>query len=127
VVGDFVGDFGARVELPATQFVSRIGIGRGKYPARRQRYGRANEQQRAPPQRLWLTDEGRQHVIAYHDRFPLEGYRLPTSLMLDEDVVAARPAIVCGVLCAAGLLDRWNRQPFKEGSSFVQPLQPHQH
>jgi hypothetical protein len=79
------------------------------------------------PKDPWLTDEERQHVIAYHDRFPLEGYRLPTSPMLDEDVVAARPAIVCGVLCAAGLLDRWNRQPFKEGSGFLQALQPHQH
>jgi len=31
------------------------------------------------------------------------------------------------VLSSAGLLDRWNRQPSKEGTGFIQPLRPHEH
>jgi putative transposase len=109
------------------QLVSWIGIARGKFYAWRKRYGRANEHNALIPRDHWLTDDERQRIIAYHDRYPLEGYRRLTFMMLDADVVAASPATVYRVLSAAGLLDRWNRQPSKKGTGFAQPLRPHQH
>ncbi len=58
---------------------------------------------------------------------PARGYRRLTSMMLDQDVGAASPASVYRVLSAAGLLDRWNRKPSKNGTGFVQPVLPHEH
>ena len=63
----------------------------------------------------------------FHARFPLEGYRRLTFMMLDADIVACSPASVYRVLSFAGLLDRWNKKPSKKGTGFVQPLRPHQH
>jgi putative transposase len=65
--------------------------------------------------------------LDYHARFPLEGYRRLTFMMLDADVVACSPASVYRVLSSAGLLDRWNKKPSKKGTGFVQPLRPHEH
>ena len=43
------------------------------------------------------------------------------------NVLAASPSTVYRVLFKAGILDRWNRQPSKKGTGFVQPLRPHEH
>ena len=69
----------------------------------------------------------KQAILDFHDRFPLEGYRRLTFMMLDQEVVAASPSSVYRVLAAAGVLDRWNPKPSKKGTGFVQPLRPHEH
>jgi len=127
VVIDFVRDFSAKTELPVNQVVAWIGIGRGKYYDWRDRYGRANEHNALIPRDHWLTDDERRRIIGFFERFPLEGYRRLTFMMLDQDVVAVSPATVYRVLAAAGLLDRWNGKPSKKGAGFVQPLSPHEH
>ncbi|CAN5867969.1 hypothetical protein BH23PLA1_BH23PLA1_42280 [soil metagenome] len=40
--------------------------------------------------------------VAFHDRYPLEGYRRLSSMMLDNDVVVVSPSSVDRVLKAAG-------------------------
>ena len=122
---DFVRDFGAKTELPTVQLVAWIGVARGKFYAWRKRYGRANEHNALIPRDHWLTEDERQCIIAYHDRYPLEGDRRLTFMMLDADVVAASPATVYRILSAAGLLDRWNRESSKKGTGFAQPLRAH--
>lgn len=113
--------------MPAHRIVAWIGIARGKFYDWRQRYGRVNEHNAMVPRDHWLDDDERKRIIAFHDKFPLEGYRRLTFMMLDQDVVAASPATVYRVLKAAGLLDRWNREPSKKGTGFAQPERPHQH
>jgi transposase InsO family protein len=79
------------------------------------------------PRDHWLLDEEKAAILAFHDRFPLEGYRRLAFMMIDQDVVAASPSSVYRVLAGAGVLDRWNRRPSKKGAGFVQPLRPHEH
>ncbi len=79
------------------------------------------------PRDHWLLDEEKGKIIAFHDRFPLEGYRRLTFMMLDQDEVAASPSSVYRVPAGAGLLDRWNQKPSKKGTGFAQPLRAHEH
>jgi putative transposase len=79
------------------------------------------------PRDHWLLDEEKRAIIGFHDKFPLEGYRRLTFMMIDQNVVAASPSSVYRVLSGAGLLDRWNKKPSKKGTGFVQPLRAHEH
>jgi transposase InsO family protein len=126
-VVDFVREMVAKTEIPVDRFVRWIGIGRGKFYDWSTRYGMVNEHNGSIPRDHWLTDEERRAIIEFHDRYPLEGYRRLTFMMIDRDVVAASPASVYRVLSAAGRLARWNRGPSKKGTGFVQPLEPHEH
>ena len=124
---DFVQAWSEKTELAVERFIGWIGIARGKFFDWRKRYGKANEHNALVPRDHWLTPEEQQAIIAFHDRFPLEGYRRLTFMMIDQDVVAASPSSVYRVLARAGVLDRWNRKPSKKGTGFVQPLRPHEH
>jgi putative transposase len=124
---DFVRDWSEKTEIPTDRFVGWIGIARGKFYAWRKRYGKANEHNALVPRDHWLTDEERQAIIAFHERFPLEGYRRLTFMMIDQNIAAASPSSVYRVLAGAGLLDRWYVKPSKKGTGFVQPLRAHEH
>lgn len=78
------------------------------------------------PRDHWLSDDEKRRILAFAYDHPLEGYRRLTFMMLDADVVAASPTSVWRLLHQAGLLQKFNRQPSKKGSGFVQPLRPHQ-
>ncbi|HLL24492.1 MAG TPA: DDE-type integrase/transposase/recombinase [Kofleriaceae bacterium] len=115
-----------KTELATERFIEWLGIGR-KFFAWKRRYGKANEHNGLVPRDHWLLDDEKRAIIAFHDRFPLEGYRRLAFMMLDQDVVAASPSSVYRVLAGAGLLDRWNKKPTKKGTGFVQPLRAHEH
>jgi transposase InsO family protein len=66
-------------------------------------------------------------IVDYHERFPLEGYRRLSFMMLDHDIVAVSPSSVYRVLKSAGRLDRKWRKSSKKGTGFVQPTAPHEH
>jgi transposase InsO family protein len=70
---------------------------------------------------------GKQAIIGFHLKNPLEGSRRLTFMMLDADVVAVSPTSVWRVLGQAGLLSKWNGKPSKKGTGFEQPLAAHQH
>lgn len=126
-VVDFVRQWSDKTELPVQSFLDWLGLARGKFHSWRHRYGKANEHNALVPRDHWLEDWERQAILDFHERFPLEGYRRLTFMMLDRDVVAVSPSSVYRVLAKAGRLDRWNRRPSKKGSGFQQPLLPHQH
>ena len=69
----------------------------------------------------------KQAIVEFHDRYPLEGYRRLTFMMLDTDVVAVSPASVWRVLHQAGRLSRWRGKLSNKGKGFQQPAGPHQH
>jgi putative transposase len=108
-------------------FLLWLGIATSKWHSWKGRYGKANEHNAWIPRDHWLEGAEKQAIIDFHARFPLEGYRRLTFMMLDADVVACSPASVYRVLRAAGLLERHNAKPSSKGKGFVQPLKPHEH
>jgi putative transposase len=124
---DFVRQWSEKTEISTERWVGWIGMARGKFYDWRKRYGKANEHNALVPRDHWLTDQERGAIIGFHERFPLEGYRRLTFMMIDHNVVAASPSSVYRVLAGAGLLDRWNVKPSSKGTGFVQPLRPHEH
>lgn len=116
-----------KTELAVERFIAWLEVPRGKFFDWQKRYGKANEHNGLVPRDHWLLDEEQRQIIAFHDRFPLEGYRRLAFMMIDQDVVAASPSSVYRVLAKAGLLDRWNKKPSKKGTGFVQPLRAHEH
>ena len=85
------------------------------------RLGSPNQHNATVPRDFWLEDWEKAAIIAFHDLYPLEGYRRLTYMMLDADVVAVSPSSVYRVLKAAGkLAPRWGK-PSKKGKGFEQP------
>lgn len=109
------------------RFVTWIGLARSKFHDWRQRYGRANEHNAWVPRDHWLEPAEKQAIVEFHARFPLEGYRRLTFMMLDRDLVAASPSSVYRVLKAAGVLGASKGKPSHKGTGFVQPERPHEH
>lgn len=120
-------DWSDQTEIPAERFIGWLGIARGKFFAWRKRYGKVNAHNARVPRDHWLTSEERLSIVAFHERYPLEGYRRLAFMMIDQDVVAVSPSSVYRVLSAAGLLDRWGVRRSHKGTGFVQPLRPHEH
>ena len=113
-------------EIAARTLVLWLGLASSKFYDWRQRYGKVNEHNGWIPRDFWLEDWEKRAIIEFHDRFPLEGYRRLTFMMLDADVVAVSPSSVWRVLHGAGRLGRKGK-PSSKGKGFQQPLQPHQH
>jgi putative transposase len=124
---DFVNKWASKTGITVLTFLLWLCLGTSKWHSWKNRYGQANEHNAWIPRDHWLTDPEKQAIIAFHDRFPLEGYRRLTFMMLDADVVACSPASVYRVLKAAGLLARHHVKPTKKGTGFEQPLQVHEH
>lgn len=87
----------------------------------------ANRHNAHLPRDSWLEDGEKQAILDFHARYPLEGYRRLTYMMLDADVVAVSPSSVYRVLKAAGRLAGRGGGPSKKGQGFEQPLCPHEH
>jgi len=126
-VVDFVNAWSTKTELPVERFVSWLGIARGKFFDWRLRYGKANEHNALIPRDHWLTEAEKQAILDFHQKYPLEGYRRLTFMMIDQNITAVSPGSTYRVLSKAGVLDRWNKRPSKKGTGFIQPVAPHQH
>jgi transposase InsO family protein len=126
-VVDFVEKWTEKTEISTERLIGWLKIGAGKFYAWRQRYGLPNQNNGKVPREHWLADEEKTAIIEFHKKYPLEGYRRLTYMMMDADVAAVSPASVWRVLSGAGLLQRFPRKPTKRGTGFEQPLQSHEH
>jgi transposase InsO family protein len=124
---DFVSTWSERTEISTDLFAGWLGIARGKFYEWKGRYGKANEHNGKIPRDHWIEAWERQAILDFHDRYPLEGYRRLSFMMLDADMVAVSPSTTYRVLRSAGLLDHWDRKPSRKGTGFVQPDGPHRH
>jgi putative transposase len=124
---DFIKRWARRTEIAVKHLLGWLGLAPSKYYNWQQRYGKANEHNALIPRNFWLEGWERQAIIDFHLKYPLEGYRRLTFMMLDRNVVAVSPSSVYRVLSAAQLLRRWNGKKSKKGTGFVQPLKPHEH
>jgi putative transposase len=107
--------------------VRQLGIAWSKFNRWTRRQGIPNQHNAVVPRDFWLEDWEKVAIVAFRDRYPLEGYRRLAYMMLDADVVAVSPSSVYRVLKAAGkLLPRWGK-PSTKGKGFDQPSRPHQH
>ena len=91
------------------------------------RLGTPNRHIAPIPRSSWLEDWEKAAIVAFHDRYPLEGYRRLAYMMLDADVVAVSPSSVDRVLKAAGKLSPRGGKPSQKGRGFEQPVRPHEH
>jgi transposase InsO family protein len=104
-----------------------LGLATSKWHSWKHRYGKANEHNAWIPRDHWLEEEEKQAIRDFHARFPVEGYRRLTFMMIDQDIAACSPSSVYRVLQEAGLLDRHTPKVSSKGKGFVQPLLPHEH
>ena len=104
-----------------------LGIAASKFSRWSQRLGTPNQHNAPIPRDFWLEDWEKSAIVAFHDRYPLEGYRRLAYMMLDADVVAVSPSSVYRVLKAAGKLAGRRGEPSKKGQGFEQPSRPHEH
>jgi transposase InsO family protein len=124
---DFVRHWSERTEICFEQLLGWIALSSRKFRDWRCRYGKVNEHNFQVPRDHWLEDWEKKAIVEFHAKYPLEGYRRLTFMMLDRDIVAVSPASVYRVLKAEGLLgNRWAK-PSRKGTGFVQPLEPHEH
>lgn len=108
---DFVNHWSReKTGLPSLQVVDWLGLGRSKFYNWKGRYGRDNEHNAAVPRDHWLQAWEKKAILDDQTRYPLEGYRRLTFMMLDEDIVAVSPSSTYRVLREAGVLARWNCQ-----------------
>jgi transposase InsO family protein len=124
---DFVNHWSGKTGIAVRSFLLWLGIATSKWHSWKHRYGKANEHNAWIPRDHWLEAFEKQAILDFHDRYPLEGYRRLTFMMLDQDVAACSPASVYRVLKAAGRLQQHNSKPSSKGTGFVQPLRPHEH
>lgn len=126
-VMDFVDQWTEKTELGSGRFIQWLGVGVKKFYSWRHRYGQPNQNNSKVPRDFWLQDWEKAAIIDFHKKYPLDGYRRLTYMMIDADVVAVSPASVWRVLSRAGLLQRFPNKVSKKGTGFEQPLAPHEH
>jgi putative transposase len=125
-VVDFVRHWSDRTELPAKRLLGWIELSPRQYHRWQERFGQVNEHNGQRPRDHWLEAWEKAAIVQFARKYPLEGYRRLTFMMLDRDIVAVSPASVYRVLRQAGMIQSWAR-PTRKGTGFVQPLQPHDH
>lgn len=124
---DFVNRWSDRAGINAGRMVRWIGVGRSKYFAWRERYGKVNEHNAWISRDFWLDSWEAEAILRYYGKHGTEGYRRLAFMMLDEDVVAVSPSSVYRVLVKAGVMRKWDRRASKKGKGFEQPLKAHEH
>jgi putative transposase len=113
--------------LPLRRLLRWLGVARSKFDRWSRRLGTPNQHNGRIPRDFWLEDGEKAKIIAFHDTYPLEGYRRLAYMMLDADIVAVSPSTVYRVLKAAGKLAPRGGAPSRKGTGFDQPLRPHEH
>jgi transposase InsO family protein len=108
---DFINRLSARTEISPLRLVDWMELSRSNYYQRRDRYGKANEHTVLILRDHWLEPWEKDAIIDFHHRFPLEGYRRLTFMMLDRDIVAVSPSSTYRVLKGAGCLSPGSRGP----------------
>ena len=116
-----------RADLPVSPLIEWLGIGRAKYCDWRGRYGEPNGHNAPVPRWFWLQAQEREAIVAFREKYPLEGYRHLAYMMIDADIAYASPSTVYRVLKVRGLLGRSAGAPSSKGDGFDHPAAPHQH
>lgn len=126
-VVDFVRKWSEKTETAIDQLLRTLELSAGKFYDWRSRYGAVNQHNAWVPRDFWLAEWEKTAILEFQEKYPQEGYRRLTYMMIDADVVAVSPSSVFRVLRNAGRLRRWAHKTSKKGTGFEQPLRPHEH
>ncbi len=126
-VVDFIRRWAEKTGLAIERLLEWLELSAGKFYDWRQRFGQTNRHNGKVPRDFWLQDSEKKAILDYQERYPLEGYRRLTYMMMDADVVAVSPSSVFRVLSEAGRLRRGTHKASKKGTGFEQPFRPHEH
>jgi len=123
----FIRGWAERTGLTIERLLQWLELSAGKFYDWCLRQGQTNRHNGGIPRGFWLQKWEKQAILDFQERFPLEGYRRLTYMMMDADVVAVSPSSVFRVLSGAGRLRKWAQRPSKKGTGFEQPFKPHEH
>jgi transposase InsO family protein len=126
-VVDFLRHYHGLTGLAQARLLRWLALSPRKFHRWKDRYGQANEHNAMIPRDHWIEPQERAAIVAFAARYPLEGYRRLTFMMLDHDVAAVSPASTYRVLKSAGVIGARPGRPSLKGKGFLQPLAPHEH
>ena len=126
-VVDFVHRWSKKTGVPIGCFIKWLGISISKFYDWKSRQGKTNQHNAKVPKNGWLLPWEKTKILDFQKRFPDEGYRRLSYMMLDADEVAVSPSSVYRVLSAAGRLKPWGERNSKKGEGFEHPKKPHEH
>jgi len=109
-VVDWVRRWQQKTELSTHRFIGWLGLPTSKFYDWQARYGKVNEHNGWIPRDFWLEVWEKRAILDFHRRYPLEGYRRLTFMMLDADHVDIRYINLSGTfyyLCS--VLDGYSR------------------
>ena len=124
---DFIRKWSQKTGLSIECLLQWLELSAGKYYDWAQRYGKINQHNGSVPRDFWLAEWEKTAILDFQLRYPVEGYRRLSYMMIDADVVAVSPSSVFRVLRDAGRLGVFPRHPSKKGTGFQQPLASHDH
>lgn len=78
---ELVTTWSKRAGLPERTLIGWLGLAPSTFHHWRTHLGCANAHNAMQPRHVWLLPEEREAIVAWHDRFPDEGYRALTYLM----------------------------------------------
>lgn len=114
-------------DVDYVRLCSLVGITRQRFYDWRKRQGISNCHGGNLTRRNWLTDEECRLIVAFHEEHFEDGYRRCAYMMMDADIVYAKPSTVYKVLCRHGVIRHWRRKASRKGTGFEQPLRVHEH
>src|SRR5262249_43989188 len=94
----FIRHWAGRTGISLGLLVGWLGIAMNKFSSWDRRLETPNRHNAPIPRPSWLENWEKAAIVAFHDRYPLEGYRRLAYRMLDADVVAVSPSSVHRVL-----------------------------
>ena len=123
----FIRRWAGKTGLAIEQLLKWLSLSAGKFYDWCLRFGQTNQHNGRVPRHFWLQAQEKQAILDFQEKFPLEGYRRLTYMMMDADVAAVSPSSVFRVLSGAGRLRKWAHKRSKKGTGFEQPLKAHEH
>lgn len=117
----------AKTGIPVTRLLKVIKLQPAKYYQWKKRFGLPNHHNGKIPRDFWLEPWEIDAILECKRRYPFEGYKRLTYMMMDQNIVAVSPSTTYRVLRKAGLTSRWKNNTLKtKKKGFTQPAQPHQ-
>lgn len=124
---EFVERWSRKTGIGAGLILKWLDLSSSKFYDWRKRKGQPNRHNATVPKNGWLLPWEKTRILDFQERFPEEGYRRLTYMMIDAGEVAASPSSVYRVLLAADRLKRWNDLESKKGEGFEHPKKAHEH
>ena len=96
---EFVERWSRKTGIGVGQFVRWLCVSGSKFYSWKSRVGQPNRHNATVPKNGWLLPWEKTGILHFQKRFPEEGYRRLTYMMIDADEVAASPSSAMIPIC----------------------------